>query len=154
MNLSRQLARRAFAPLCVLACAALVACSQKPNAAGGAAKRGDVAVPVDVRPVEIVGVDRTLPVVGTLFAKDEATLGAEVEGKLEKTLVDFGDRVKAGQELASIDTASYEALAHQASANLAKARATADNAEKELKRVEALGGSASPSDRDQAASQA
>jgi membrane fusion protein (multidrug efflux system) len=102
----------------------------------------------------VIEVDRTIPVVGTLFAKDEATLGAEVEGKVEKTLVDFGDRVQAGQELASIDTKSYEAMVGQASANLAKARATVDNAEKELKRVEALGGVASQSDRDKAASQA
>src|SRR6185503_14706431 len=99
-----------------------------------------------------IEVDRTLRVVGTLFAKDEATIGAEVEGKVEKTLVDFGDRVKAGQELALIDTASYEALANQASANLAKARASWNNADQETKRVEALGGVASQSDRDKAAS--
>jgi multidrug efflux pump subunit AcrA (membrane-fusion protein) len=73
---------------------------------------------------------------------------------VEKTLVDFGDRVNAGQELALIDTTLYEALARQAAATVAKARATADNAEKELKRVEALGGVASPSDRDKAASEA
>ncbi len=128
------------------------ACSKKSEAA--AAQRADNAVPIDVQPVTTMKVDRTLAVVGTLFAKDEATIGAEVEGQVEKTLVDFGDRVKAGQELASIDTTSYEALAKQASANVAKALATADNAEKDLKRVEALGQISSPSDRDKADSAA
>jgi membrane fusion protein (multidrug efflux system) len=124
-----------------------VSCSQKKES--GATRRENI-IPVDVQAVTTIEVDRTLPVVGTLFAKDESTLGAEVEGRIEKTLVDFGDRVKAGQELALIDTTSYEALARQAAANVAKARATADNAEKDLKRLEALGGVASPSDRDKA----
>jgi membrane fusion protein (multidrug efflux system) len=114
------------------------------------AKRGDGAVPVDVQPVGVLELDRTLSIVGTLFAKDEATIGAEVEGRVEKTMVEFGDRVAAGQELASIDTASYEALARQASANVAKARATADNGEKELARMRKLGAIASPSDLDKA----
>jgi len=126
-----------------------VSCSKQNNS--GAA-RGPAVVPVDVQPVGIIEVDRTLPVVGTLFAKDEATIGAEVEGSVEKTLVDFGDRVQAGQEIASIDTKSYSAMATQASANLAKARASWDNADREVKRVEALGGIASASDRDKAAS--
>lgn len=111
-------------------------------------------VPVDVQPVGLLEVDRTLPIVGTLFAKDEATIGAEVEGRIEKTLVDFGDRVKAQQELALINTTSYEALARQASANVAKARATAANAEKELARFQELGTIAAPSESDKAFAQA
>ncbi len=127
-----------------------ISCSKKTEASGP--RVADAGVPVDVQPVTTTNVNRTLPIVGTLFAKDEATIGAEVEGKIEKTLVDFGDRLKAGQELALIDTTSYEALANQAAANLAKARATANNAEKDLKRVEALGQISSQSDRDKAAS--
>ena len=141
--------------LLLSACGVLFAagsCSRKSE--GASPRRGADGIPVDIQPVATINVDRALPVVGTLFAKDEATLGAEVEGRVEKTTVDFGDRVKAGQELALIDTKSYEALARQATANLAKARATADNAEKELKRVEALGAVASQADRDKASSEA
>ena len=127
-------------------------CSKKTEAA--APRRAESGIPVDIQPVTVTNVNRTLPVVGTLFAKDEAIIGAEVEGKVEKTLVDFGDRVKAGQELALIDTTSYEALANQASANLARARATAENAEKDLKRVEALAQISSQADRDKAAAAA
>src|SRR5256884_606715 len=128
----------------------LVSCS-KP-AASGAKHEADDVVPVTVAPVEVVSMDRWLDIWGTLYAKDEATLGAEVEGKVEKTLVDFGDRVKTGEELALIDTTTYDALAHQAEANLAKAKATADNAELNLKRAQELRKSniASQSDLDSA----
>jgi membrane fusion protein (multidrug efflux system) len=115
--------------------------------AGGCSKPSDGSqpkgarsegVPVSVATVVVVPMDRTLPVVGTLFAKDEATIAARVEGQVEKTLVDFGDRVTNGQVLARIDTASYEALTRQAAANLAKAEASAANAEQDLKRVRDL----------------
>ena len=89
-------------------------------------------------PVESVPLDRTISIVGTLFAKDEATIAAQVEGQVEKTRVDFGDRVTEGQELALIDTTAYESLARQSAANLAKARASADNAEQNLKRIQDL----------------
>lgn len=102
----------------------------------------------------MIPLDRTLAVVGTLFAKDEATVGAEVEGQVEKTAVDFGDRVRAGDEIALIDTASYEALARQADANVARAQANALNAEKDLQRQQSLGAVASQADVDKAIAEA
>jgi membrane fusion protein, multidrug efflux system len=98
----------------------------------------DDAVPVSVAAVETVPLDRTISIIGTLFAKDEATIAAQVEGQVEQTLVDFGDRVSEGQELALIDTTAYDSLARQSAANLAKARASAENAEQNLKRVQDL----------------
>jgi membrane fusion protein (multidrug efflux system) len=65
-------------------------------------------------------------------------VSAEVEGRVEKTMAEFGDRLKAGQEIAQIDTTSYEAFARQSAANLAKARASATNAEQSLKRTQEL----------------
>src|ERR1041385_1529815 len=118
--------------LCMILAAGLASCSKTPTGPSG--PRGDAAVPVVVAPVETIPLDRTLSVIGTLFAKDQATVGAQVEGECEKTLVDFGDRVTAGQELALIDTTSYQALASQAAANVAKAMANAENAEQNLKR--------------------
>lgn len=144
MSLSKALAFLLVVGLCLFS----GSCSKQNNPAN--AKRGDGSVPVDVQPVGVLEMDRTLSIVGTLFAKDEATIGAEVEGRVEKTLVEFGDRVAAGQEIAFIDTASYEALARQAAANVAKARATADNADKDLVRMKNLGAIASPSDADKA----
>jgi membrane fusion protein (multidrug efflux system) len=100
--------------------------------------------------------DRTLPVVGTLYAKTETIIGAQVEGQVGKTEVDFGAQVTAGQELALIDTDSYEAYARQAAAAVAKAKASALNTEQSLKRVIELQESkiSSASDMDAAVAQA
>lgn len=132
----------------------LVSCSKK-EAAPGKQVRDD-AVPVTVAKVELLPMDRTLPVVGTLFPKDEATVGAEVEGRVEKTMAEFGDRLTARQEIAAIDTATYEAQVRQTAANLAKAQASADNATQTLKRIEELkkNGIASGSDLDKAVADA
>ena len=116
----------------------------------------EIVVPVTIGTVKLVPLDRTLPVIGTLFAKDEATVAAEVEGKVEKTMAEFGDRLTVGQEIALIDTASYEALTHQSAANLAKADASLANALQSLKRIEELrkNNIASMSDWDKATSEA
>lgn len=98
----------------------------------------NLSVPVTVSKVESVPMDRSISIIGTLYAKDEALVAAQVEGQVEKTRVDFGDRVTNGQELAAIDTTSYEAKSRQASANVTKAQASALNAEQTLKRTENL----------------
>jgi len=98
----------------------------------------DESVPVQVAKVDIIELDRSIAVVGTLMARTEALIAAQVEGQLEKTLVDFGHRVTKGQEIALIDTLSYEALVRQSAANLAKARASALNGEQSLRRVQEL----------------
>src|SRR5437868_4748210 len=115
---------------------ASTSCSK--NEAANQQSASDGAVPVSVAKVESATMDRTLPVVGTLFAKDEATIGAEVEGRVQKTLVDFGDRLKKDQIIAYIDTDLYEALARQAAANLTKTRASATNADQTLERTRSL----------------
>ena len=82
--------------------------------------------------------ERTLHVVGTLSAHEEATVAAQVAGQIEKNRVDLGDRVTAGQELALIDTTSYDALTRQSAAQLARATAVAASAAQSLKRVQDL----------------
>ncbi len=94
--------------------------------------------PVRVGRVELRPMERTLPVVGTLSARDEATVSAQVAGQIERNHVDFGDRVTAGQELVLIDVTAYEALVRQSAANLARATASAANAAQNLKRIQEL----------------
>jgi RND family efflux transporter MFP subunit len=91
-----------------------------------------------------------------LAGREDATIAAQVAGQLEQIYVDLGDRVKAGQELALIDTASYQALANAAAANVDRAKASADNAEANLKRVQELQTAkiASASDLDTAVAEA
>src|SRR5882672_503761 len=95
------------------------------TSASQARSPNDATVPITVAPVRLLKVDRTIPVVGTLFPKDEATLAAEVEGRVDVTMAEFGDRLTNGQVIAQIDTTTYEALAQQAAANLSRAKATA-----------------------------
>ncbi len=123
--------------ICILSLLLAAGCSKSSPAAPDKPQR-NAAIAVATAKVEVVPLDRTLPVVGTLFPKDEATVGAQVEGQVQKTLVDFGDRVTEGQEIALIDTDSYQAAARQAAANLAKAQANLANAENNLKRIESL----------------
>jgi membrane fusion protein (multidrug efflux system) len=107
---------------------------------------------VAVATVTNVAWDKTVSIVGTLFPKDSATVSAQVEGAVEKTLVDFGDRVALGQDLAFIDTATHAAQLEQAVGNQAKAEANLANAQQNFERVERLrtGGIASTSDYDTA----
>ncbi|HEU0038212.1 MAG TPA: efflux RND transporter periplasmic adaptor subunit [Verrucomicrobiae bacterium] len=138
-----------------LCAAVLVSCGKSDNAK--AQRRGETqARAVRVARAELRPMERTVQVVGTLSAHDEATMAAQVAGQIEKSHVDVGDRVTAGQELALIDTTSYEAFARQSAANLTKAIASAANAAQNLKRVQELQKEkiASTSDLDQAVAEA
>ena len=150
-----KLLERPASPLAVaLAAFALLPLScQKPPVE---VKKPTVTATVTVAKVETVVADRTIPIVGTLFPKDEATICAEVEGRVEKTTVEFGDRIKTGQDLGQIDTASYAAFAHKAEADVARAKATVANAEQNLKRIQELrkNNIASTSDLDKATAEA
>lgn len=113
-------------------------CGQKNDAAARVKAPRDDAIPVSVATIQETPLDRVLPITGTLAPKSEALIAAQVEGQVEATLVDFGASVKKGQELARVDTASYEALANQAAANLQKAKANAQDARQNLARVREL----------------
>ena len=142
--------------VCLLALMGLLEAGCSREAASSRDAKPVSAVPVTAAAVATLSVDRTLPIVGTLYAKDSALVSAEVEGKVERTLVEFGDRVMAGQELAWIDTDSYTALAHQAQARVEQSKALAHGAEQDLNRQQALRktGIAAPSDLDAAEAQA
>ena len=122
--------------LVALMAAGITAC-QKP--APEVKKQGSAdGAMVTVAPTETIRADRSLPIVGTLFPKDEATLCAEVEGRVEKTTVDFGDRITNGQAIAFIDTTAYAAVGLRAAAEVARAKATLANAEQNLRRTAEL----------------
>jgi RND family efflux transporter MFP subunit len=132
----------------------LVSCGKQADAKSGlsdAAPRTVRAAHAELRPME-----RALQVVGTLAARDEATVAAQVAGQLEKISADLGDTVTNGQELVLIDTTSYEALVRQSAANLARAQASAANAARNLQRAQDLQKDkiASASDLDQAVADA
>lgn len=138
----------------VLATALLSGCRREASSAGATA-RGPEPVPVTVAAVTQLPWDRTVSIVGTLYPKDEAAIAARVEGQVEKTLVDFGDRVRSGQALAFIDSQAFDAQLEQAIGNLAKAEAQLANARQHFDRLQKLkaDGVASASDYDLAKAQ-
>jgi RND family efflux transporter MFP subunit len=112
----------------------------------------DAAVQVTVAEAKMVPWERKLSIVGELFPNQEARIAAEVEGRVETTLVEVGDVVTKGAELAQIDTASYQGMVNLATANVAKAEAAAENQKENIERLNQLRktGSVSPTDYDQA----
>jgi membrane fusion protein (multidrug efflux system) len=72
--------------------------------------------------------------VGEIRAFDTVTVSSEVAGKVDRVLVEVGDRVAAGAPLAEVDRATFEIYLRQAEANLAASRADLALAEKELER--------------------
>jgi membrane fusion protein, multidrug efflux system len=134
----------------VLVLAALTACKRHTESKSPEARV--TAVPVTIATVTNVAWDRAVSIIGTLYPKDTATIAAQVDGAVERTLVDFGDRVSSNQDLAFIDTASYEAQLTQQAGNLARAVANLTNARHNYDRVQKLSKEdiASAADFDQA----
>ncbi|MGH9863193.1 MAG: efflux RND transporter periplasmic adaptor subunit [Candidatus Acidiferrales bacterium] len=87
-------------------CALAPGCSRDPS--GGA--RGDTTNPVAVRiyPVEERLVRRSVEAVGSLYALEESTISAEVEGRVEQVLADVGDTVRDGQVLVTLDNVELQ----------------------------------------------
>lgn len=75
-------------------------CSGSSSAKNAKAESGPVAVKTFTVVEETV--KRRVQATGSLFALEESTISAEVEGRVERVLADVGDTVKAGQELVAI----------------------------------------------------
>lgn len=61
------------------------------------------SVPVRVYPVTEETTRRQVQAIGSLYALEESTLSAQVEGRVDKVLVDVGDVVNEGQPLVLLD---------------------------------------------------
>jgi HlyD family secretion protein len=82
---------------------------------------------------------------GTLTALVTVQVGSQVSGRIAELYADFGQRVKRGQVIAKLDARMFAAQAEQGRANreaaagdLEKTRAQLEEAEKKLKRTQAL----------------
>jgi membrane fusion protein (multidrug efflux system) len=98
-------------------------CGRRSDAESATAPAAAPAVPVTVAPVATRLVERTVSVVGTLTANQQADVASEVEGQVTETLAELGDRVAAGQVLARVRSDVLEARLREAEANLEKAAA-------------------------------
>lgn len=130
MKVSRML-RPLFLPAFVLVVAVLSACSKNEQA------------PTPVRSVKLMQVGGGALSVRHEFAAEirartESRLGFQVPGRLLQRLVDPGQKVKAGQLLATLDPQDYQANAQAAVAQLQAAQSQRDLAVADVRRFQSL----------------
>lgn len=115
----------AFTALVALAAAGYAAKRAKPPATKPAAAAAPVAefLQDDLVIVEPAGLDRTLPLTGSLTPFNEATVKAKVAGELVEVAVREGERVKQGQVLARVDITEVQARVAARQAEVEAARA-------------------------------
>lgn len=97
----------------------------RPAPAKSAAADGETTPPREVVTVMATRrpLNRTLSVLGSFSAKQEAELSTKVPGRLANIPVDLGSHIKAGDVVAEIESRDYELRLLQAEAALTQAKA-------------------------------
>jgi multidrug efflux system membrane fusion protein len=95
-------------------------------------------VPVAVAPVERRDVPYELEATGTVEPLESVAVRAQVGGVVDSVAFQEGDPVKKGQILFQIDPRAYLATVRQAEAVLARDRAQAESAQKDVERYRDL----------------
>ncbi|HVY30398.1 MAG TPA: efflux RND transporter periplasmic adaptor subunit [Polyangiaceae bacterium] len=90
---------------------------------------GKALARVAVAPPKLASSDRALKLPGNVQPLEEAVIYARANGYVARWLVDLGDKVKADQLLAEIETPEVNQELSQGRASLAKARAAKTQAE-------------------------
>ena len=97
-----------------------------------AAVINDPTAQVVAQPAEVRTLRETVVVTGDVTTSDDAQVGPKASGRVERVLVDDGDRVVAGQPIAIMDTSVLASALAQASAQEAQARGTLGQAQAAL----------------------
>jgi multidrug efflux pump subunit AcrA (membrane-fusion protein) len=87
------------------------------------AAEGQKATPVRTEAAQVRDVRRQVDVVGTLAAREEVVISAEVAGRVSRLVHDLGDRVAAGAPLIELDPEKLQYRADGQRATLDQARA-------------------------------
>lgn len=96
------------ATLAAALCFTSASCERKTQAQqSGAAGRAATTVPVVLKPVRRIAVQRAVDVVGTLYGDEEAVISAKVPGRIIKLYKDVGDEVKPGEPLVQLKPNDY-----------------------------------------------
>ena len=93
------------------------------RARGVQAAEGQKARAVAVDAAQVREIRRQVDVVGTLAAREEVVVSAEVEGRVARLVHDLGDRVAAGAPLIELDAEKLQYRAEGQRAALEQARA-------------------------------
>lgn len=104
---------------------ALFGLSCSKSSAGKTVDGSLAAKPIAARALVVTPkpIRRNIESVGSLFAFEEVTVSSEVEGRVERVLVDVGDRVATGQPIVKVAPAELELSLEQQRAALRQARA-------------------------------
>src|SRR5262252_9043022 len=83
-------------------------------------------------------ISQTVTATGTLNPVVNVQVGSQVSGNIQKLFVDFNSEVKAGQTVAQIDPALFQATVTQAEGDLASAQAALELAKVNAARIQRL----------------
>lgn len=140
---------RCCAPLLVILAATWLGCSPQstplpvaskttPSRTEPAARSDEALVEVTTAPVRRGSILEHVSAPGSLRARRESHIGAEVSGRIQHVFVDDGDRVEAGAPLFQIDRQPFEMALRQAIAVQDVATAERAQIEADLTRGSAL----------------
>jgi len=117
---------------------AAVAC-HRPDQASSPPPR-EAAAPVHVQTTTVA--ERPMPeyltLTGTLRAREESDIAADVSGKIVRTMIERGQPVKRGQLIALVDSRTATLVASAAEAQAKVAASQLDEARRECERVQHL----------------
>jgi RND family efflux transporter MFP subunit len=125
-------------PVTVLAFTVLICCQPRSKAEAQAPGQTFGAAPVKVFKAVRMKISEKLFYTGTIEAWQKINLTPETGGKIDRILVNEGDRVAKGQVLAELDVKAITLQLEQAKAGLAVAQASFNNAQTNLNRMERL----------------
>jgi membrane fusion protein, multidrug efflux system len=110
-----------YVGLSVVVLFAVTACDRD---RGVQASEGQKARAVKTEQAQVRDVRRQVEVVGTLAAREEVVVSAEVDGRVARLVHDLGDRVSSGEALIELDQEKlqYRAEAQRAALDQARAR--------------------------------
>jgi len=116
-----------------------------PQGQVGRPRPANLAVAVEVAPVKKGSIQEIGRFTGSLLPSSEFLVAPKISGRLEKLLVQIGDRVEGGQLIAVLDDEEYRQQVSQARAELEVAQANLqergnmlENAQREYQRTVAL----------------
>jgi RND family efflux transporter MFP subunit len=122
-----------------VAVSTLAACGSDPTAASAKAQVPNTAAATSAPVVDVAAaravrstIQSTLELSGTLTPRTRVGVKPKLPGRLERVLVDRGDRVQAGQVVATIDRRELDAQVDAAEASVAVAQAAIESADAAL----------------------
>lgn len=116
--------------LALVAGSVLTACGGSPAEADDK-KKEEVSIPVEVADAVVGPIEAAYRGTATIEAEDEATVNAKQAGVIQEILVEEGQRVKAGQVLARLETDRLRL-------EVARAKATLDKLVQDFRRNESV----------------